>query len=148
MDRPLPHDPAIVVTPRIFTPAEAGDALRELRPVAERMVELRARQREAAARQAELAQALGSNGHGLTVNDLALAEQEVLRLGAEIGDCVQRIDDAGVQVKDLDAGLLDFPSVRDGREILLCWRVGEDEIAFWHGLEEGFAGRKPLGEVE
>jgi predicted ATPase len=43
-----------------------------------------------------------------------------------------------------DDGLLDFPSLREGEEILLCWRLGEDEIAFWHGPEEGFAGRKPL----
>jgi hypothetical protein len=57
---------------------------------------------------------------------------------------VQTITDAGVQVKDLDTGLLDFPSRREGEEVLLCWRVGEDEIRFWHGLEEGFAGRKPL----
>jgi hypothetical protein len=136
------------VPPRIFTRAEAEAALDELRPVAERMVELRAAQREAAARQAELAAAIGSNGHGLTVNDLALAEEEVVRLGAELGECVEQIDAAGVQVKDLDGGLLDFPSIRDGREILLCWRVGEPEIAFWHGLEEGFAGRKPLDEGE
>jgi len=136
------------VTDRIFTRAEAEAALRELRPVAERMVELRARQREAVARHAELQASLGSNGHGLTVNDLALAEEEVVRLGAELGDCVEELTDAGAQVKDLDSGLLDFPSLRDDEEILLCWRVGEPQIAFWHGLEEGFAGRKPLGEVE
>jgi hypothetical protein len=136
------------VTPRIFTLDEADDALRELRPVAEQMVELRARQREAAVRQAELEGALASNGHGLTVNDLALARDEVLRLGEELGDCVGRIDAAGAQVKDLDSGLLDFPSLRDGREILLCWRVGEDRIGFWHDADEGFAGRKPLDEGE
>ena len=47
-------------------------------------------------------------------------------------------------MKDLDDGLLDFPSLREGEEVLLCWRLGEEEIAFWHGPEEGFAGRKPL----
>jgi hypothetical protein len=148
MDRPLPHDPAIVVTPRIFTQAEAEATLRELRPVAERMVELRARQRQAAARRDELQAALGSNGHGLTVNDLQLAADEVVQLGAAIGECVEAIDAAGVQVKDLDAGLLDFPALREGREILLCWRVGEGEIGYWHGTDEGFAGRKPLDAVE
>ena len=50
----------------------------------------------------------------------------------------------GVLVKDLDRGLVDFPALRDGEEVLLCWQVGEGEIAYWHGLEEGFAGRKPL----
>ena len=50
----------------------------------------------------------------------------------------------GAIVKDLDEGLVDFPAVRDGEEILLCWRLGEEEVAYWHGLEEGFAGRQPL----
>ena len=133
---------------RIFTRAEAEEALRTLRPVAERMVELRARQREAAARHADLRGSLASNGHGLTVNDLALAEEELVRLGAELGACVEELTAAGAQVKDLDAGLLDFPALRDGEEILLCWRVGEERIDFWHGADEGFAGRKPLDEVE
>ena len=47
-------------------------------------------------------------------------------------------------MKDIDEGLVDFPALRDGEEILLCWRLGEDEITHWHGLEEGFAGRKRL----
>ena len=47
-------------------------------------------------------------------------------------------------VKDLDRGLVDFPALREGEEVLLCWQVGEDEVAFWHGLDEGFAGRKAL----
>ena len=54
------------------------------------------------------------------------------------------IHERGVIVKDLDTGLVDFPALRDGEEILLCWRLGEDEVAYWHGLEEGFAGRKRL----
>jgi hypothetical protein len=50
----------------------------------------------------------------------------------------------GVLVKDLDTGLVDFPGKRDGQDILLCWQLGEDEVAFWHGLEDGYAGRRPL----
>jgi hypothetical protein len=50
----------------------------------------------------------------------------------------------GALVKDLDDGLVDFPARRGAEEILLCWRLGEEEIAFWHGLDEGFSGRKPL----
>ena len=50
----------------------------------------------------------------------------------------------GALVKDLDEGLVDFPAQREGEEVLLCWRLGEDEISFWHGLEEGFSGRRPL----
>jgi hypothetical protein len=47
-------------------------------------------------------------------------------------------------VKDIDTGLLDFPSLRGGEEVLLCWRLGEDEVAWWHRPEDGFAGRQPL----
>ena len=47
-------------------------------------------------------------------------------------------------VKDLDRGLVDFPAFRHGEEVLLCWQVGEDEIGYWHGVDDGFAGRKPL----
>ena len=71
-------------------------------------------------------------------------EQRVERQGRELAGIVERIHAAGAQVKDLASGLLDFPFERAGETVLLCWRVGEDEIRFWHGIEEGFAGRKPL----
>jgi hypothetical protein len=53
-------------------------------------------------------------------------------------------EELGVLVKDLDRGLVDFPALRGDEEVLLCWEVGEDEVAYWHGVDEGFAGRKPL----
>jgi hypothetical protein len=57
---------------------------------------------------------------------------------------VERLEELGVVIKDLDAGLVDFPALRDGDDVLLCWRVGEPSVEFWHDLEEGFAGRKPI----
>ncbi len=136
------------MSPRTFTLAEATEALHELRPVAERLVALRARLRLVSERQAELRAAVGSNGHGLTLNDLQLTTDELQRLGDELNACIETIQAAGAEVKDLETGLLDFPALREGREILLCWQVGEDAIAWWHGREEGFAGRKPLDGVE
>jgi hypothetical protein len=62
----------------------------------------------------------------------------------ETKDTLAEIDSIGVQVKDLEKGLLDFPSVMDGKTVLLCWKLGEPSIAHWHTEEEGFAGRKPL----
>ncbi len=64
----------------------------------------------------------------------------------KIKDALAEIEAMGVQVKDLDTGLLDFPCVVDEQTILLCWKYGEKELAFWHGTEEGFAGRKPITE--
>ena len=61
-------------------------------------------------------------------------------------DAVAEIDAAGVQVKDLDIGLLDFPCVVDGEVILLCWKLGEKGISHWHNTTEGFAGRKPIDD--
>jgi hypothetical protein len=63
-----------------------------------------------------------------------------------IKDALAEIDAIGVQVKDLDIGLLDFPCVVDDEIVLLCWKYGEEKIAFWHGVEEGFRGRKPIDE--
>jgi hypothetical protein len=62
----------------------------------------------------------------------------------EAKDTLAEIDSIGVQVKDLEQGLLDFPTILDGKTVLLCWKLGESAIAYWHTEEEGFAGRKPL----
>ncbi len=65
-----------------------------------------------------------------------------------IKDAIAEIHATGVQVKDLDVGLLDFPCIVDGETVLLCWKLGEPHsIQHWHGLEEGFAGRKPIGTL-
>ena len=61
-------------------------------------------------------------------------------------DALAEIDAIGVQVKDLDMGLLDFPCAVEDEIVLLCWKYGEDKITFWHGMEEGFRGRKPIDE--
>jgi hypothetical protein len=57
---------------------------------------------------------------------------------------IRQLAELGVQLKDLDQGLVDFPAWRDGEEVLLCWHLGEERIAFWHDLESGFQGRQPL----
>ena len=59
-------------------------------------------------------------------------------------DLIAEIDSIGVQVKDLDTGLLDFPCLIDGETVLLCWKMGEERIEFWHTLESGFRGRQKL----
>ena len=132
------------MAPRYFTLEEANRAVGELRPVVEQMVEHRRRFVVAQRRRGALAEQAGSNGGDLTPGDFAEVEQELEDEATSLAVCIEHIQSAGAQVKDLDEGLLDFPSLRDGEEILLCWRLGEGEIEFWHGPEEGFAGRKPL----
>lgn len=129
---------------RSFTPAEANSALDEVRPVAERLVALRVRMRELEQSQGELVLAIGGNGGGYTATDLNEAQTELAGLAEAAAACVERLEDLGVTLKDPDLGLLDFPSVRDGEDVLLCWHVGEDAVSFWHGPDEGYAGRKPI----
>jgi hypothetical protein len=130
--------------PRYFTLAEANAALKELRPLAEEMVAKRRELVDAQGRRAALGAQVGTNGGDLTPSDFAEADEELESAAAELARCVEQIQAAGVLVKDLDQGLLDFPSLRGDEEILLCWHVGEGDIQYWHGLEEGFSGRKPL----
>ena len=94
-----------------------------------------------------LANRIFING-GTLVNIVSVARRKAERDKAEqrAKDAVAEIDATGVQVKDLDIGLLDFPCVVEGDVILLCWKLGEDKITHWHSQEEGFAGRKPIDE--
>ena len=129
---------------RSFTPAEANNALEEVRPVAERLVAVRARMRELEHEQARHVTAIGGNGGGYAASDLNAAQSELGSLADAAIACVEKLEELGVVLKDLDLGLLDFPAERNGQDVLLCWHVGEDAVAFWHGLDEGFAGRKPI----
>ena len=129
---------------RTFTPEEANDALAEVRPLAERMVAARQELAEAQRAQAELVAVIAGNGGGVDPGELARASKEVERLAGEIVAAVQQIQDLGAVVKDVDSGLVDFPAVHRGRDVLLCWRLGEDEVGHWHDLESGFAGRQEL----
>jgi hypothetical protein len=85
-----------------------------------------------------------SGGMHVDVAKAARRRAERERSLQEVRDTLAELEEIGVQVKDLDKGLLDFPSVMDGQEVLLCWKLGESEIGFWHTADEGFAGRKPL----
>jgi hypothetical protein len=131
---------------RLFTIQEANEALETVRPLAEEMVRRRTALRELEQEHETLAEVAAGNGHGFDPRSAEARMEQVRREQAALAECVSRIQAAGVQVKDLDTGLLDFPSERDGVVVLLCWRVGEREIGWWHTAEEGFAGRKPLAD--
>jgi hypothetical protein len=132
------------VPKRLFTPREANSALAEVRLVAERLVALRTRMRELAETQGDSILAIGGNGVGYAASDLKAARSELEELAEQVAAAVGELDALGVVVKDLDLGLLDFPALRDGEEIELCWRVGEDAVEYWHPLEAGYRGRKPI----
>ena len=129
---------------RHFTAEEANAALLEVRPLVERMVELRGEHVAALERQEELEGHIRGNGGGIPPATLAESAAEVDRIARELARTVDEINELGAQVKDFDEGLIDFPASRRGETVLLCWKLGEDEIRYWHTVEDGFAGRQEL----
>ena len=130
--------------PRFFTVDQASEALETVRPLAERLVERRRALRELQRRRGEISAAVAGNGGGVDPQAVAKLDAGIREELRGVAQCVNAIHGAGAVVKDPDTGLVDFPALRHGEEVCLCWRVGEDAIEYWHGLEEGFAGRKPL----
>jgi hypothetical protein len=84
-----------------------------------------------------LAEAAPTNGGGEEGRQVGTAFLEVRRL-------LETVERAGIVLRDIDRGLIDFPAMIDGREVYLCWELGEDEVGFWHDLEGGYGGREPL----
>jgi hypothetical protein len=123
--------------PRLFTPEEANAALPELRPLLKQA--LAARQdilRLKPELEPTLEKALG-NGH-------SMESPELLEAFDRVKTALKEIQARGVLVKDVNSGLLDFPSLREGRIVFLCWRYDEPSVSFWHDLNAGFAGRQPI----
>jgi hypothetical protein len=133
-----------LVPPRLFTHEEATAELPRVRSLVERLVEQRAGQLAVQARLSALAARVGGNGGGIPSGTPAALAREAAAADEALRDTLTEIGALGVIVKDVDAGLVDFPSLRDGVPVFLCWQLGEAAIEFWHGLEEGFAGRKPV----
>src|SRR4029079_17591575 len=129
---------------RTFTPAEANEALVELRPIVEQMVEHRRNLTAAEVEQAQLVMRIAGNGGDMVPSDVHEAAETIQREAAAISECAELIRAVGAEVKSLEEGLLDFPAHRGDEAVLLCWKLGEDEIHYWHRVDEGFGGRKPL----
>jgi hypothetical protein len=129
---------------RHFTPDEANAELEHVRPLVEQLVAGSREHALALERQEELERKIRGNGGGIPPAELAEATAEVERLARSLARVADEITSHGVQIKDLESGLIDFPALRQGETVLLCWQLGEDEIAWWHRVEDGFAGRRPL----
>jgi hypothetical protein len=129
---------------RHFTVEEANELLRTVRPLVERMVEQRREVTHHLERKEELSDLTQTNGGGFPPRLPSEIDTALDVAAGELQRTIEELTGLGVQIKDLDSGLVDFLSYRDGEEILLCWQLGEDEIAWWHTLDGGFAGRRPL----
>jgi hypothetical protein len=121
---------------RHFTLEEANAMLPRLEPLLQQLREARDELTDAEAHEL-LSEASGGNGGGEPGRQVGVAFLEVRRmLGA--------LEEAGIVLRDIDRGLIDFPALDGDREIYLCWELGEDEIGFWHDLSSGYGGRQPL----
>lgn len=126
---------------RLFTLEEATRLLPVLRPILRSIQADKTRLDELHSQIEGITPAMATNGHANRVTEI---EIEMARHVQAINDSIHRITELGVELKDLDLGLVDFPSVRDDRVVYLCWNVDEAEIAFWHEVDAGVAGRQPL----
>jgi hypothetical protein len=125
-----------VIHERHYSLEEAGELLPHVVELIERMRVARDMLGDREAREA-LSEASPTNGGGKP-------GRTVSEGFVELRDSMMELRELEVVLRDLDTGLLDFPSLREGREIYLCWQEGEDAIGYWHEPEAGFAGRRPL----
>lgn len=123
--------------PQYFTLKKANEALKTIRPLMDEVMLIRQRILD---KQPEIWSAVeksaGNGGNPV----LAKMVFEFEKFDA----LLHSIQDAGAQIKDVNIGLLDFPAQKDGREVCLCWQHGEGDIAFWHEVDEGYAGRQSI----
>jgi hypothetical protein len=132
---------------RTFTLVEAQDLLPVLESLLRSAIDGKQLIESVEAELQATAHRIFLNG-GMSLKVVYLAGRKAQREKAmqRLKDAMAEIDAMGVQVKDLDIGLLDFPCEVDGQIVLLCWKLGEKAITHWHGVSEGFAGRKPIDE--
>lgn len=133
---------------RHFSTEEANAELEHVRPLVEQMVEHRRAHVVALEAQETLEARIKGNGGGIPPAVLADATAAVEREARSLARTVDAIAEHGAEVKDLDEGLIDFPALHRGETVLLCWKLGEDEIGYWHRVEDGFAGRRPVEELD
>jgi hypothetical protein len=129
---------------KLFSPERANALIPKLQPLIE---ELLHRRRELAIKLLEADPALHHTPPSrprLAAARSALPPPLFGELKHEIGRLIYRIESLGCVVKDIDLGLVDFPALLDDEPIYLCWKLGESSVAYWHGTDEGFSGRKPL----
>ncbi len=125
-----------LVHERHFTRAEASALLPQLTTLLSQLRDAKDELTDTETHEA-LSEAAPTNGGGEQGRRVGIAFLEVRRL-------IDTVEQAGIVLRDIDRGLVDFPALIDGREVYLCWELGEEEVAYWHDLEGGYGGREPL----
>jgi hypothetical protein len=126
---------------RLFTVADASALLPKLRAKLEMLQRGKRELREIHETLRSISPVMRSNGSGSQAHAL---EEAAAGLVARMGVALAEIEETGVIIKDLDMGLVDFPALREGRVVFLCWMASEQAITHWHETDEGYTGRRPL----
>ena len=126
---------------RVFTLAEAQSLLPRLRTLLEELS-------QEWKRMSELNPEIQKARDNAPLNGYSKFGVEYVESVSHLMSLIHEIKDMGVLLKDADKGLCDFPYIKGGRMVYLCWQLGEDTIQYWHDVETGFAGRKPLDESD
>ena len=132
---------------RIFTLTEARRLIPQVAPIIEEFATKQRRLQSLQTLMETIRRSATSNG-GSAHADTREQEQEAAEIGAELRRTLQALHELGAELKDPEQGLLDFPALREGRRVYLCWRRGEPTIDWWHEISAGFAGRQPIVEGE
>jgi hypothetical protein len=132
---------------KYYTIEEANNALPLVRVIVTDIVTKYAEVSERKARLDQIRKSRQSSGrgrHDLYREEVLQVEQELDREITRLQEFIEELEDLGVELKDIGRGLIDFRSLMDGREVYLCWLLGEEEVGHWHELDAGFAGRHSL----
>lgn len=122
---------------RYFTLQEANQTLTLIRPLMEEVQAIRLKILKNRPEAWPAIEKSAGNGGNRALSNMVQDFEKIDAL-------IHQIQDTGVLIKDINLGLLDFPALRDEREVYLCWQYGEGDIAFWHEVEAGYAGRQPI----
>jgi hypothetical protein len=122
---------------KYFTIAQANEVVHIIRPLMRQLLEMRASIQKKQPEAWPVVEKAAGNGGNKAASKVALEFEKMETL-------VKAIRGTGALLKDLNSGLVDFLALRDGREVFLCWRYGEDEIQYWHEIEAGYSGRHPI----
>jgi hypothetical protein len=130
-----------------FTLAEAESLIGSVEPLLRKAIQQKSRYAAAEREVQAFHQRIQAAGGMLVNREEALAARTERDTAAgELRETIESVQEFGCVVKDLDIGLLDFPTQFRGQEVYLCWKLGEPAISWWHGTDEGFAGRKPIDD--
>lgn len=130
---------------RFYRLDEANARLSELRPLLE---QLRTDRNAVAELQQKIRDVRANNGSAEHASEVARLEADVRKAVGRMKRAVEKVDEWGIALRDIGTGLIDFPALASGRQIWLCWRLGEGDVEWWHELSEGFGGRRALIDLD